>query len=144
MHSHSNARYSRHLEVTPLDTRLASTVPARYYNRVQTGLKKLGPEIRLRVPELKHLDLILQKDAWIVVDRALNDMPVVAWMHFDAVQRGSLHEPIACEVRIWHALASMITARTLRAMEVLLRAELADLVEDSQGFRTLRFPETGE
>ena len=69
--------YTRHDEVPQLGSR-AGKVNANYYNHVQTALKRLGNQIRLRIPKLKHLDLILQKDAWIVVDITLNDIPVVA------------------------------------------------------------------
>jgi len=122
-----------------MEVRHGRKVDARYYNHVQTALKKLGPEIRIRLTGLKHLDLIIQKDAWIVVDRVLNDVPVVAWTDFQTQHRESLHEPIACEIRIWHALAGMIMTRTLKAMELLLDQELEDLEQDAQGHRILKF-----
>lgn len=132
--------YARHHTVPTLEVREGRTVDARYYNHVQTALKKLGPEIRIRLTGLKHLDLIIQKDAWIVVDRVLNDVPVVAWLNFQVQHRESLHEPIVCEVRIWHALASMIMTRTLKAMDLLLEQELEDLEQDEKGHRILPFP----
>jgi len=132
--------YMRHHDVPPLEVRHNRKVDARYYNHVQTALKKLGPEIRIRLTGLKHLDLIIQKDAWIVVDRVLNDVPVVAWLDFQVHHRESLHEPIACELRIWHALASMIMSRTLKAMDLLLDQELDELEQDDSGHRILKFP----
>jgi hypothetical protein len=132
--------YARHNDVPPMEVRHGRTVDARYYNHVQTALKKLGPEIRIRLTGLKHLDLIIQKDAWIVVDRVLNDVPVVAWTNFQVQHRESLHEPIVCEIRIWHALAGMILTRTLQAMDLLLGQELEELEQDDKGHRILRFP----
>ena len=126
-----------------MEVRNGRKVDARYYNHVQTALKKLGPEIRIRLTGLKHLDLIIQKDAWIVVDRVLNDVPVVAWMDFQVHHRESLHEPIACEIRIWHALAGMIMTRTLAAMDYMLGEELDELEQDEEGCRILRFPPSG-
>lgn len=73
-------------------------VNATYYNHVQTALKRINAEIRLQIPRLKHLDLILQKDAWIVVDKVLNDVPIVAWTNFQVDHRDSLHEPVKCEI----------------------------------------------
>ena len=111
--------YTRHDELPQLSAR-AGKVDALYYNHVQTALKQLGNQIRLTIPKLKHLDLIIQKDAWIIVDVVLNDVPVVAWTNFETKGRDSLHEPIQCEIRFFHYAASMILNRTLEAMELML------------------------
>ena len=109
-------------------------VKALHYNHVQTGLHRLHVKLRYRIPKLKHLDLILQKDAWIVVDHVLHDMPVIAWTNFGAEHRETLHEDINCEILLFHYAAEMILERTLDAMELLLGEELADeLPEDISG-----------
>jgi hypothetical protein len=115
----STSLYTRHDEVPQLGSR-AGKVDALYYNHVQTALKRLGTQIRLKIPKLKHLDLILQKDAWIIVDSVLNDVPVAAWTRFETESRESLHKPIQCEIRFFHYAASMILNRTLEAMELML------------------------
>lgn len=121
--------YTRHDEVPQLSSR-AGKVEAHYYNHVQTALRRLDRQIRLKIPKLKHLDLILQKDAWIIVDKALNDYPIAAWTHFETKGRESLHEPIRCEIRYFHYAASMILNRTLKEMDQILGEELA--TEDGQ------------
>jgi hypothetical protein len=115
--------YTRHNEMPQLDSR-AGKVEAVYYNDVQTALKRLGSQIRLRIPELKHLDLILQPDAWIIVDRVLNDVPIAAWTDFEARKRDNLHEAIPCEIRFYHYAARMVLNRTLKAMDEMLREAL--------------------
>lgn len=125
--------YTRHNEVPQLSSG-PGEVNALYYNHVQTALKKLNNKIRLRIPTLKHLDLILQKDAWVIVDRVLNDVPVAAWTNFDTEDRNSLHEPIQCEIRYFHYAASMILDRTLEAMELMLGELLEqELPEEKSG-----------
>lgn len=101
------------------------TVSAIYYNDVQTALKRINSEIRLQIPRLKHLDLILQKDAWIVVDKVLNDMPIVVWTEFEAGHRESLHKPVECEILFFHYAATMIMNRTLEAMDMILGEQLS-------------------
>jgi hypothetical protein len=122
--------YSRHNEVPIYELRDGS-VNANYFNHVQVALKKLHGSIRLPVPRLKHLDLILQKDAWIIVDRALNDIPVSAWTDFATAHRENLHEPVSCKIRLYHANAELILERTLEAMEMLLSEELDDALLDN-------------
>lgn len=123
--------YTRHDEV-PLLHHRAGKVEAGYYNDVQTALKEFGPQIRFKIPKLKHLDLILQKDAWIVVDRALTDFPILAWTDFELESRESLLEPVQCEVRIFHFAASMILRRTLEAMDLMLGEQLAEVTSDEK------------
>ena len=123
--------YNRHNEVPLLHSR-EGKVEAVYYNEVQTALKQFGKQIRFPIPKLKHLDLILQKNAWIVVDRALSDFPVLAWTDFQTEDRSSLLEPVKCEVRIFHFAASMILRRTLEAMDLMLGEQLAEVVNDEK------------
>lgn len=116
--------YTRHDEVPQLGSR-AGKMEAHYYNNVQTALRRLDRQIRLKIPKLKHLDLILQKDAWIIVDTVLSDYPIAAWTHFEVEGRESLHEPIHCEIRFFHYAASMVLNHTLKEMEHILGEELA-------------------
>lgn len=118
--------YTRHDEVPQYDSR-AGKVDAIYYNHVQTALKRLGGQIRLKIPKLKHLDLIIQKDAWIIVDKVLNDVPIAAWSDFETEHRENLHEAIPCKIRYYHFAARMVLNRTLEAMEMMLGEELAKL-----------------
>jgi hypothetical protein len=121
--------YTRHNSV-PLYNLYQSQIDAKYYNHVQITLKRLGKQIRFKIPGLNHLDLILQQDAWIVVDRVHNDVPVLAWTDFDQSQRDNLHKPLQCQIRMWHYAAAMIKQRTLEAMETILTEELASQLPD--------------
>ena len=123
--------YTRHNEVPQYDSR-PGKVDAVYYNDVQTALKQLGSQIRLTIPKLKHLDLILQKDAWVIVDKVLNDVPIAAWTDFETEGRNSLHEPVKCQIRYFHYAARMVLNRTLEAMELLLGEELEKLSADDE------------
>ena len=120
-------RYTRHNEVPVLHTR-EGKMDALYYNHVQTALKKLGPQIRLRIPTLKHLELIIQRDAWIVVDLAISEFPILCWTGFETNHRDNLHEPIKCEVRYFHYGASMIYNKTIEGMELMLGELLGEEV----------------
>ncbi|MDH5599850.1 MAG: hypothetical protein OEY78_00970 [Gammaproteobacteria bacterium] len=112
-------RYTRHNEVPLLHNR-AGKMDALYFNHVQTALKKLGPQIRLRIPKLKHLELIIQRDVWVVVDLALSEFPILCWTNFQTEHRDNLHQPIGCEVRYFHYGASMIYNKTIEGMELML------------------------
>ena len=123
--------YNRHNEVPPLSVRDAK-VDANAYSHVLVALKQLGKQVRFRIPRLKHLDLILQKDAWVVVDRALYDYPIITWTDFELQGRENVTDPIQCKIRYFHANATMIKSRTLEAMEMLLSEELADRINNNE------------
>lgn len=115
--------YTRHDEVPVYEFR-DGMLDATHYNHVHVALNRLGESLRLDLPGLKTLDLILQRDAWIVVDRAFNDIPVVAWTDFDIERRSELHMPVHCHIRLYHANAGIILKRVLEAMELLLGEKL--------------------
>ncbi len=115
--------YTRHEKVPVYEFR-DGILDATHYNHVHVALNRLGESLRLELPGLKTLDLILQRDAWIVVDRAFNDIPVVAWTDFDIERRASLHMPVHCHIRLYHASAGIILKRVLEAMELLLGEKL--------------------
>ena len=120
---------TRNSEIQQLSSEV-SEVQAIYYNHVQTALKRLDRQIRFKIPTLKHLDLILQNDAWIVVDAVLNDMPIIAWSDFDVKHRKTLHQPVVCEIRFYHYAADKILDKTLEAMEMVLGEKMADDIPD--------------
>jgi len=130
MASHSTIPpYTRHNEVLILSRR-PGNVDAHYFNQAQTALKRIGQQMRFKIPTLNHLDLILQEDAWIIVDRVLNDIPVVAWTDFQTEGRDNLHKPVACEIRLYHFAARMVLKTTLDAMEDILGRSLTEKYND--------------
>ncbi|WP_455204826.1 hypothetical protein [Kaarinaea lacus] len=76
--------------------------------------------------------MIIEKNACIIVDRVLNDLPVAAWTDFEVGSRDNLHQPIKCRIRLYHANASMILERIIEAMELVLGEQLARLAEGEE------------
>lgn len=105
------------------------TVEAIHYNLVQVALKRLGQPLRFALPKLRTLDLHLEKEAWIVVDKSLNDIPVMAWVDFDTTDRSNLHENIPCTLKIYHSHAGILIKKVMEAMTLLLGEQL-DLPDD--------------
>jgi hypothetical protein len=118
--------YSR-LNDVPVFESYPTQLDATHFNHVQYALNHLGDSIRLRIPRLKHLDLILEKQAWIIVDRVLNDIPIAAWTKFETKQRENLHQPIKCKLSLYHIHAHMILEHSIEAMELLLGEQLLEL-----------------
>ena len=104
-------------------------VKALHYNLVQVALKRLGSPLLYALPKLRTLDLYLERDAWIVVDRSLNNIPIMAWIDFDTGGRSSLHEDIPCTLKIYHSHAGILIKKIMEAMTLLIGEQL-DLPDD--------------
>jgi len=112
------------LEDLPTFETRRTAVEAIHYNLVQVALKRLGSPLRFALPKQRSLDLHLEKDAWIVVDKSLNDIPVMAWVDFDTSTRTSLHEVIPCTLKIYHSHAGILIKKIMEAMTLLLGEQL--------------------
>jgi len=129
--------YTRHEEVPSLTT-WPDKIEAQHFNIVTRALNRISSSIRLELQGLKHLDLILQKDAWIIVDRAFNDLPVAAWVLENPDADRGLHEPAPCELRYYHGHAGMVIRRVLEIMDEVLSNQLNP---DDEGHQVLAFPD---
>lgn len=112
------------LSEVPVYARRADAVSARHYNLWRLARARLGLPLRVPLPGLKGLELVVADDAWVCVDPALGDLPVLAWAAFDTAARDALDRPVACELRYYHVAASMVRARVLEIMEAALAARL--------------------
>ena len=108
-----------------------TSIRAADYNLVKIALKRLGSPLRLEIPRLRSLDFILEEDTWVIVDRSLNDIPIIAWINFDEKHRPGLHEPVECERRTYHVHALIIVDKALEAMQLMLGERLAEITPDS-------------
>jgi len=116
----------------PVYEGLKTTVSAEHFNLVKIALKRLGSPIRLELPKLRTLDFLLDEETWIIVDRSLNDIPVMAWLDFVTKGR-SLHEALNCTLNLYHAHANIIQPRVIEAMTLLLGEKLAESEKNAQG-----------
>jgi hypothetical protein len=116
--------YTRHDELPPFASR-PDQVEGRLYNLWRlTALRKELP-LRLGLPGMRGLALLLTNAVWVCVDPQLNDLPILAWTGFHTHGRTSLHAPVACELRYYHVGGSMVRAKVLDHMGVLLDQRLA-------------------
>ena len=112
------------LEDLPTFETRRDTVGAVHYNLVQVAFKRLGCPLRFALPKQRTLDLHLEQDAWIVVDKSLNDIPVMAWVDFDTAGRNNLHENIPCTLKIYHSHANILITKVMEAMTLLIGEQL--------------------
>jgi len=99
------------------------TIRAEHYNLVRIALKRLSSPVQLDLPRLRTLSLELDEETWIIADKSLNNVPVMAWLDFQP-SGDSLHQPVPCRLNLYHAHADKIYDRTLEAMTLILGERL--------------------
>lgn len=102
-----------------------TVIAPQRFNSIRLGLLRLGAPLRIELDGLRHLDMLLDDDAWICVDRSLNDLPVMAWTDFHTGARRGLNDPVTCRLRLFHSHAAVILNSTLEAVERKLGERLA-------------------
>lgn len=114
--------YRSRLSDIPTLKTLPATVTAERFNRVRLALRRLENPLRIELPKLRSLDFILEDDMWAIIDRDLNDIPVLAWTDFE--HRTALHQPVPCTLRYYHAHADVVMDKALQRLDEILRARL--------------------
>lgn len=120
---------SSRLDNIPVYEQSETAVRAADYNRVQIAFKRLGAPVHIPLVGLRNLELILDHEAWVVVDGDLNDLPILAWTDFQNEGRATLHEPVPCLLKTYHIHAPVILERVTEFME----QELAKRIAERQG-----------
>lgn len=114
--------YRSRLNELPVFRSRPESVDAERYNRVRLALRRLEAPLRIELPELRSLDFIVEDDMWAIVDRDLNDIPVVAWTDFE--HRSTLHQPVHCTLRYYHTHADAVIETALHKLDGILEARL--------------------
>ena len=84
---------------------LPKMIDAACYNRISLALARLGDPLSV---EIRALRMIIRVERRLWVARSLiNEIPLMAWLNFQVSGRG-LHEPVPCQVRLYHFHASLL------------------------------------
>jgi len=111
----------------PIIKSVPSYVGATHFNRVRLSQLRLDPSLRLELFSLRGLDIIIDDDAWVCIDRTLGDLPVLAWTDFDKNRRTGLHQPVPCKLRFYHNHADLICGTVLDDLGRILERRLSKL-----------------
>ncbi len=111
----------------PIIKSVPSYVGATHFNRVRLSQLRLDESLRLELFSLRGLDIVIENDAWVCIDRTLGDLPVLAWTDFDKNSRNGLHQPVPCKLRFYHNHADLICGTVLDDLGRILERRLSKL-----------------
>jgi len=86
----------------------STQIEGHLYNQVRLALLRLESPLRLKLAGLRGMDILIDSQAWICVDRSLYDLPVLAWTDFTHQGRDGLHSPTRCLLHYYHIHADLI------------------------------------
>jgi hypothetical protein len=120
------------LNDVPILKTTPTCIEAMYYNRVRIALSRIDNPLRIELINLRGLDIVIDDEVWVCVDRTLNDLPIFAWTDFEYSARNHLFEPVACRLRFYHNHADLICGTVLDLINRNLDARLSLLQEQSK------------
>lgn len=100
------------LPQTPALKEFSTTVPAQYYNAIRLAQLRQGFSIEMLLGG-RGLHVYLDREAWLVTDRNLGGVPVLAWIGLSAANREGLHRGVGCSLVYYHAYAAVIVRTVL-------------------------------
>lgn len=101
------------LKDLPAFSSAPTTVDASHFNLIRRAVMKSREPIRITLNNMPHVDMIIDEDSWVCVDRSNNDLPIVAWLEFETENRSALHTPIRCSKNYYHFAAGKVAADAL-------------------------------
>lgn len=103
---------TQNVELLPLRI-MPKVIEATTFNLARLALMRIADPLRVSLADHRCLDVILSQHEWLCVDACSEDQPILAWREFDMRHRAALHQPINCQLYLYHTHAGLImgTAR---------------------------------
>jgi len=114
------------------------TVDAQRYNMIRLALLRFGTPQRVPLLGLRHLDMLLEEDRWVCVDRSALDLPVAAWVRFQNRAQDNLQAPVDCQLRHYQVNTDIVLPYVWMALENILQQKLHDAYRH-QGCQIISF-----
>ena len=109
---------------------MPKVITAVCYNHARLAMLRISNPLRVEIPDHTGLEVILNNQHWLCVDGFQGDQPIMAWCDFDTQNHNAaLHEPIPCQLRLYHTHASLIMGSALDSLNQALVEKLEKHIE---------------
>ncbi len=110
-----------------------ASINAELYNLALLATLRLEAPLRIHLPGIKTIDAVINKKAWICLDRAMYDLPALAWTQINQKGRNALHTPVDCELHYYHIHANISAHKVLTSLYGALKEVLANAAPSQLG-----------
>jgi len=99
---------------------------AALYNTIRLGILRIANPLEITLDKQPNIKCYLRNNKWIFVDTILHEFPLVVWRDFETRGRG-IHEPVLCNVYVYHMMAGRLMGTGLYAVEEYIQAKLQQM-----------------
>lgn len=107
-------------DATPLRS-IPRSIDAPCYNTVRLALSRFPNPVVVELAPLR-VEFFLTRKSW-VGRSVINGIPLLAWTGFE-VPRRALHEPVPCQLNLYHFHAGLLMGSALDHVRVALEIRL--------------------
>lgn len=111
-------------DIKPLRS-MPKKIEAACYNQVRLALIRRHKPLKLELPRHACLEIILDQEDWLCVDTVQAGMPILRWHSFEVHDRHDLHQPINCQLDLYHFCAGLVMGSVLDDVELVIKQHLA-------------------
>jgi len=132
---------STRIENAPKLRTVPASINAELYNIALLATLRFEAPPRIRLPGLSTIDVVINRNTWVCLDRAMYDLPALTWTHINQNGRSALHTPVDCELHYYHIHANISAHKVLSNLYAALEKMLANPAPRQPGkIITLPFP----
>ncbi len=102
---------------------MRKAVPADVFNQVRLATLRGTVPYRVELVEHPGLSIIVCEDEWLAIDTLVGEQTIMAWWSFEISDRDNLHEPVYCELSLYHSHSSLEMGSVLDELMEILRVE---------------------
>jgi len=124
---------STRIENVPKLRTVPASINAELYNIALLATLRLEAPLRIRLPGLRTIDVVINRNAWICLDRTMYDLPALAWTHINQKGRNALHTPVDCELHYYHIHANISAHKVLTSLYGALEEVLGNAASSQPG-----------
>ncbi|VAW84947.1 hypothetical protein MNBD_GAMMA17-2144 [hydrothermal vent metagenome] len=124
---------STRIENVPKLRTVPASINAELYNIALLATLRLEAPLRIRLPGLRTIDVVINRNAWICLDRTMYDLPALAWTHINQKGRNALHTPVDCELHYYHIHANISAHKVLTSLYGALEEVLENAASSQPG-----------
>lgn len=127
------------IENVPKLKTVPASIDAQLYNIARLATIRFETPLRVRLSGHKTIDVILTQNSWVCIDRAMYDLPALAWTHTNPEARQALHMPVESELHYYHIHANISAYKILKSLQAALEELLDSTKSDKQG-KVIKLP----
>ena len=117
--------------MTPIRV-MPKTIPATVYNHIRLALLRMGAPVCIELSTHRGLIVILENHLWRCIDTTNGDRTIMIWQSFGSHAREAIHEPVSCELSLYHMHAGLVMGSVLDELSDIVAKQLQEQAADLQ------------